>query len=350
MEDFIHSKKDGEIIARGEVEEISVDILFTYLLSPGDVYYLPKYGKIKRLLTAGECTSNSILPGLVEKGLKKIHIRYAVNFKNIKLLEDILNKYLVSKSEFDRLKLRQQYFSWYSSCFWRGQKRGSLLELICALNNTFLSLPDEIVESLKTKSLVFFHRSFRVSATLFSFALLLGHTDPKFLKELYNTGLLFDFGLHAESFSYHYMQASNLERKEPGSGLEYLKSQNLGKASIDHFMTHPVRGYESLHSYFDKKFDFPELGRLILIHHEAADGAGFPSGLTEQELMGIECLAILAERMFPFESYDYGPKDGVMIVKNLIDKLRVLPNVANTPVNRLISSISELLKERKEVA
>jgi len=331
-----------------EVQTISYDELVCFHLSPGDVFYSFGSGKRRKILSAGESVHYSLVPNFYKKGINEFLIDYKINSNNVELLTTIFQNYLNSENEEQRLKFRSEYLSWYSSCFWKGIAKGSQLDLIQSLNNVFLFLPESMINELQEHDLETYYRSFKVGAHLFSLALLFGHTDPEYLKELYNVSLLFEYGLHSNGASYHSLKARDMERLNPGKGLEYLIDKKRSELEIESFHQHPSIGKKNLEPFLEKSFKFFELGNLISLHKEASNGKGLPHGLKEENLQVIECLTILCERMTPFDQNSLGIEEEKPLLKTYINQLNEDNNYLYSPVKRLIKRLYELLTEMKE--
>ena len=334
-----------------DVVAISYEQLLSSHLSPGDVFFSLKKDTLKKVLSAGENVELSLVPKLYNKGITNFFIKYKINVENTELLSSIFQNYLNASNEEERLSLRLDFISWYSKYFWKDSERdlkeNCQLDLIHSLNDAFLFLPDSILNDLQDYDLKTYYRSFEVGAHLFSLALLFGHTDPMYLKELYNIALLFDYGLHKNNLSYHFLEATKAERLKPGQGIEHLKSNGCSQKDINFFCDHPQIGYNQLENVLDENFVFYELGQLILIHQETAKGLGFPNKLAEQDLLLIECLVILCEKMIPHQEKSQDSEKQPLL-KKYIANLDDQNNHLYVPIKRLMGRMSDLLTNIKE--
>lgn len=119
------------------------------------------------------------------------------------------------------------------------------------------------------------------------------------LRDLYNLTLALDMGLCDSHYSYFVAKGCNQENKNPGTGLQWMKSEKASELELNVYLAHPEKSYDFIRS---KAFlAYPELAEIALYQHELASGKGFPRGIKKGLISSWEAVVILASSLVDIE-------------------------------------------------
>lgn len=343
MEDLIKVPSIGAEVHRDRLMKVSFEDLLKDVIALGYIYYFPKFGKPKLLLSAGEAIANSLLEKFHNLGKSEFYVYPLANKEFINMGFEILQELRSRSSEQEKFKAKEQFKKLVVETFWRGERSGSLLDLIILFNRVFYQQDNLVTQECQSGSLIIYNRSFRVAAFSTSVAIFLDYLDFDFLKDFYNVNLLLDYGLFNGNFSYSVLEALEREQKQGGSGLEYLHANGGSVGEADQLHDHPRVGYEKLKQFFDADLTYPELLKIILTHHENEDGSGFPLGVSHREINEFEAISILADHIFPFQSYVYNHDDGKRLFWDLVNQFSNSKDYIGFPVKRVMSKLENTL-------
>lgn len=173
--------------------------------------------------------------------------------------------------------------------FWFGQEERNLFDIVLAWNEQMNQLPSEIETQLLESNEVFYKRAMVLGWAMNIYALMLGHCDYYFLKDLYNICFYIDLPLVNKGLS----------------TLDLSKLEN-NALLLDHGK-HALEARKICEKYLDL-FKFKSVMRLVERHHETTDGNGplkiSSIGLTELESLFIHVNNRISYEKEPFESME----------------------------------------------
>ncbi len=333
------------------LEQINLNDLKVNTISRGHLFHL--IGKNKKpflLLRAGDFIDQSFISKYQDKGLNTIHRLKLADDIIINEYKNIFKEMLFSKNQDSLFTLRDKIFIAISQDFLIKQNKSFLNYTIACYECCFL-LPHEIIELYHSRSMVLYTRAILSSAISTLVLLANGHVDFVFIKEFYNTAFTIDIGLLLKGqTSYHLIKACEVERNNPGEGLEYLKRNSLSDQKI--FNEHPLKGYERLMEY-SELFIYPEIIENIKYHHEKFDGSGFPEGYYYSVLSETETMLTFCDYIVPFEEFIFHEKDGIEILSQYFDKIDQTDKNSILPIKKLMKNWESIIRwatSVKEVA
>jgi hypothetical protein len=137
-------------------------------------------------------------------------------------------------------------------------------------------------------------------------------------------------------FTYSLAQACEVERNNPGFGLEYLLKQKRPEQEINCFKYHSILAAEFIEE-IKTIFTNTEMIDIIAYHHEKSDGSGFPKGISYSGLCDFETFQMFCDYLIPFEEHVYEHGDGEKLIKENFLKLTKNENVSSLPINKIMS-------------
>ncbi|MEI8345954.1 MAG: hypothetical protein WCG27_00695 [Pseudomonadota bacterium] len=285
------------------------------LLATGDIYWVKVNQQLVKIFYAGDY----LLPDIIEKFKKGNRVLVIDQIANVGLINSGITeweKFKKADNDLEIFKHRKSILFWFSQVYWSGEKRGSLLDLAILGQKEFYSFAPEITEKLKKIGLDNLKRSFLYSALAVYIALAMGHTDYRFLKDVYNVCFLLDYAFNDDSISYNISQAMEMERKKGGEGQRYLFQNENPTWEFQAFTEHPERGIQNALEECLTYFSNPDVIQVILRQHERMDGSGFPTQTNESELSDLENIIIALNHLVPYQHLDYQHGDGQSYLRN----------------------------------
>lgn len=218
-----------------------------------------------------------------------------------------------------------------------------LLSFVLACHKEFCGIPQEHLTKIHETDIHLFRKSIYAGAL----AVVIGISNDFYhytmLKDFYNLTLGLDIGLCDKNYSYFVAQACNEENKEPGSGLGWLKSQQVSDSEIQVFLAHPDKSYDFFKSH-PQLLAFPELAEVALYQHELSSGTGFPRGITKAQISGWEAVVILADSLFEITDQYNFESDFLGYIQNFQNK-----KLNQLPVAKVYKRFCKTLQYFKEL-
>ncbi len=219
-----------------------------------------------------------------------------------------------AKNEVQRLRHRKNLIKWFSAIYWDGMRSGNLIDLMKLGTEVFYSFDPFLTDRFIATSAPMFKRAGVTSMVSVFLAIILGHTDFLFLKDLYHLSYLFDFAFDGD-LSYNMNKASELERVQSGEGIGFLFLGENPGPELEAFVEHPRVSFEKTLDAFRSFFSDPGILRLIKVQHEKVNGKGFPNCVRTGDLSDIETLIIFVNHIIPYEDFEITPIDGMRFLK-----------------------------------
>jgi len=309
-----------QYINSDELRLIPMRDLKKLTICPGHLFYSMKGGrKINLILRAGHIITTDFILKYESGGVYGLHIWPVQDKINTMLAKKIFKDLKNETDEKKKNLLRIKFINWFSKIYWEEELRGSLLDLVCACDETFFRLSPELHENIYESSHEFFNRSHLLASLAVGLSICIGYSDFKILSDIYHACFLLDYDLMDSNLDYRISKALEFERKESGRGFKYLIEQNSPQKVIDKFRQHPIESRKKIYEFADKIFHYPEIISLIDIHHEDINGMGFPNELFSGELNDLESLVITLDRLLEFKDVRYFREDGFGYLKKLFN-------------------------------
>lgn len=329
---FDEESLDTKLLAELKVDSISSSYLF---LKIQQKYYL--------MLRAADYIDAQFKEKYNLKGIQSFYSYNICDQQVIQKYENLWSELKISKLENEKISVIENIFIELTKDFWAQTYQVSFINFISACYNQFYHLDKQVVQNLQSTSHVLYSRAIQVGAHAVIAALANGYTDYYFIKDLYNASFALDYGLISKDFNWNLVQACEHERNNPQLGKSSLK--NILKNSSDYqlFINHPLKTVELL-KRFEKNFTYPEIIWAIKVHHEKANGTGFPKGINYSSISTWESVIQYADYAIAFEEKFYQKDDGVDSFKNTFQNLFMSPYIKSLPVFRVVQNISKYFK------
>ena len=282
----------------------------------GDIFWQKNSGKLTKILDAGAIIEKSHLDKFKGKTLLIERV------SDVKTIESVVMKFSSFSKALDeqsRIENREKILRWFGGVFWHGNNNASLLDLVKIGEKSFYNFDEKITNELKNTGHTLFIRSSLVASLSSYILLILGYTDPKFLKDIYNLCFIFDYAFDQESFTFTLNKATEAERYAPGDGIVQLIVGEDSGPELDTFMHHIFSGVQKAKLNLSKFFYDEGIFKLILRHHERINGQGFPYEIKEHEMSEIEQVIIFLNNSITYNTLDFKQNDGVGFFKKTID-------------------------------
>lgn len=303
-------------MGNSDLQPIVADELRQGIFSPGDIYWCKEAGGKVKILSAGDPIDLS--------SLKKYFDRNALLMIDRYLNLDVLGEAKIyfsglerAKNEVQRLRQRQNLIRWFSSIFWSGKNACSMVDLMHIGSDVFYRFTPDMTDAFRQVGVNLFKRSGIISSMGVFLALLAGHTDFKFLQDLYHLTYLFDCAF-TDGISFNMNRASELEREQSGEGVAYLFLGDNPGPELKQFVSHPAGSLQKAKELFAPVFNNPTMIEYVIIHHEKINGKGFPAGLHADMLSDFEALLILINHMMPYSDILLEKDGGIGLLKSAI--------------------------------
>lgn len=309
--------------------EFKIEDLEKSLFALGDFFVERSSHSSLKLHKAGDLLDARQL----EKIKKAKHSRFRfVPLTHSDFIEEgisLWEKFKVSKDEEERKNLRLEILRWFSSVYWSGERKGSLLDLIHVHEKVFWRFEKPFVEKYWNCSTMLFKRSALLSSLVTPLALACGYLDFKYLSDVCHASFLVDCSFEQANFSYLISQTFEEDRqKSEESRIKLLdQEKNL-------YLSHPQLSYEKASVECAKYLNDKTVLGLILRHHEKTTGEGWPKHLAEGEFSDIENLLISLNQILPYDDRDYTENDGASFLRDLASP-ECNVELASLPVRRL---------------
>ncbi|MCO4792268.1 MAG: hypothetical protein KC493_01055 [Bacteriovoracaceae bacterium] len=284
----------------GEVSnEISFDELNNYYFSPGKITWK---GRLN-ICSAGDVVDHTYL----EK-FKKLTDTIPCEFKMYSWNLDRFSKFITeikeAKGYTDRAKARVNFLNWFKKVYWEGKLEGSLLDLMESCHRNFYNLPKDLEEAWTTKSIDLFRVYSLQGSLMVCFAIALGYSDFKSLKDIYHLPFFYDASL-LDSLTFNTVSAISTEWEDKGNSLSFINNSSATANEKSLFKAHAEQAFKGREDLEESFFSMKNLAPVISRHHERIDGKGFPHSLNWSELSDLETLVIFVSHNYGSEEVDF---------------------------------------------
>jgi hypothetical protein len=277
-------------------------IIFAYKWSPGELYWMKSNGSKVILLRPGDFIEHERFEKFRSGNMNItfnsiVDISYMEN--GIRIFEELKTANDLKGDKEERKSLiRKRFLYWSAPYFWNGKQDVTFLELISLYTRVFYELDPASHLTFANLPIPLQMRSLTLASLVSSTAMIVGHTDFKFLQDIFHLCLFFDLSLADESYTYLFEEVLEKERLEVGSGEKFLNEKSKSNKG-DVLRMHPAKSYQQAKELIGKMIENKQLLKLIKIHHETLDGKGFPDGLNINELNDIEKIVIAVGKSLP---------------------------------------------------
>lgn len=346
-------KVNGISVHVDELKQIQLSEIKTQTISRAHFLHRLPGNNFMSLLRAGDFVEPSFISHYLEKGMSQLHQYEIINPEDLQTYQQAWQLFKTAKTERDKILQKDKLIKKVAHDFWLNDKK-SFLNFVVATFEEFYVLPPHILDHLQKESMLLYTRALLVSTLSSLTALMNGYIDYYFIKDFFNVSFMMDYGLvDFGNFNFAMSMACEAERSVPGAGVEILKKYNRSEGEIQVFLQHPQIGFERAKEQ-SELFQYPELSKLILFHHEKTDGSGFPKGYSYSALSDAETLLIFCDYLVPFKEHVFKPGDGKLIVKDYFENIQKIENRYLLPINKLINqwraTMEWALNEKKESA
>lgn len=283
-------------------EEKAWNIVFAYKWSPGDLFWHKASGSKVALLRSGDYIDHVRFERLRSRNMKvsfesQVDISYLES--GMQIFEELKSAdSFKGDKESRKINTRTKFLRWSAPYLWSGENMISLLEIASLFSRAFYELDEQAHHAFSDLPVSLQQRSLAYSSMVCSTALIIGHTDFKFLQDVFHTTLFCDLSLKSESYTYLFEEVLEKERLEPGGGIESLTNKNMEHKS-NVLEMHPELSKFQAEELLKGIVKNQQLLNLINIHHETLDGKGFPSKLNVHELNDIEKIFLAVGKCLP---------------------------------------------------
>jgi len=293
---------------------LSIEDVEKIKISAGDLFYFaPISNKYIRYLKAGEYVLPSFVQKLRENGIKSVYFRPYSPGLQIAKITDLWNKLKIanenenlSEEEVAKNKIIEEY---YNSIIY-GSESVSLVEYVSAYISIFCEIQLKQIDDFAEKNFVLLKRSFLLASLSIPGILALGYVDFKFLKKVFNAILLMDYKLTQTDYTIHLQHFFEHDSIKSGDGHLYLRE----KAANELYKIEKHLEIDTL------EFDNECLKELREIHHESANGLGFPHGISKREVPDWIALIIVMDKLLHWEDREYQTGDGTGLLTSIVEK------------------------------
>ncbi|HAZ13784.1 MAG: hypothetical protein A2X86_19700 [Bdellovibrionales bacterium GWA2_49_15] len=328
------------MVVKKDEAALVISELQNYLISPGDVFFTFKTGKVVKLLRAG----SPVDPARMKRYLSSagsLSIEKVTDPVNVARSQEL---WLGLRNEKDFLKvpgMRLKILQWFKKVYWDGTENGSLLDLVNIGERVFYGLPPQIESVMKSKCFDLFTRGALMGSLGATLCLALGYVEFSFLRDFYHTCMLLDMKLHEKmSFSLH--EAMEKGRQDYEEGLQYLEGLGLP------LETQLYQDHEQMHENISNLFSDYNVALLIARHHERVDGTGFPGRLSEGEMSDVECLLLFLDALLPMQEMNFSSNDGRGYFKKAILENNLKDKILSIRLEKMLEHIFATLPEEEK--
>jgi hypothetical protein len=324
---MMEEKKENSTIQNGnEVSGEEVwSIIFAYKWSPGEFCWIKSNGNRVVLLRPGDYIDHERFEKF-RSGNMNLVFKSSVDISymeaGINIFEELqLAAEIKGDKEEKKNSIRNKYLKWCAPYLWNGDEKVTLLEMISLFTRVFYKLDHSSHLTFSNLPIPLQQRSLSLSSMICSTALIVGHTDFRFLQDLFHLGLFFDYSLADESYSYLFEDVLEKERIEPGAGEKALDEQRMHhKTNVLKF--HPEQSALKAEELLEGVIYNKNLFKIIELHHETLEGKGFPKSLNVNDLNDLEKIIVACSKTMP-QKVDLlkDNKEEKLIYKYLIEGL-----------------------------
>lgn len=331
-----------------DLEKIELTEIKTETISHAHYFHMLSDTRAILILRAGDFVEPSFITKYLEKGMNSLHQLSIINKEDLLIYKQKWSQLKVAKTQILQMKVRDELIKKVSNDFWHSNEK-SFLSFVIAAYEEFYQFEPLVLENFQEKSMIMYTRTLLTSSIATLVSLCNGIVDYKFIKDMYNTTFLLDYGMIAyDNFSYVMAQACEAERNRPGSGPDYLVNLKRSEREINLFKNHPELSYNIARD-FEKDFTYPEVLDLILLHHEKCDGSGFPKGYSYSGISDTATLLMFCDYMIPFEEHIFSVGDGQRILYDYFKNLSSNESKYLLPINKVLASWEGMMAWAKDI-
>ncbi len=336
-----------------ELTTIKLSEIKVATISRSHIFHmLPGNKKAILLLRAGDFVEPSFVSKYMDKGVESFYQLEVLQEEDIIFFKSHWSKLKEASSEYEKRVIRDNFIKQIATDYWFNKEK-SVLSLVVSCFEEFYIYPPHILEKYQELSMVLYTRSLLIGAISSVAALSNDLLDYDFIKDFYNLAFIIDYGLIGyDNFNFVTATACEYERNEPGSGVTYLQKMNRSDSEIESFKNHPLISHR-VASQYEEKFTYPELIEFVSLHHEKANGSGFPKGHKYAAMTDTETMLSFSDYMVPFNEHIFLKGDGNKVLHEYFVQLKELKNNEILPIKKLIArweSVMEWAKKDIEVA
>lgn len=281
------------------------------------------------MLRAGDYIEGPFLQKYLDRGVNSFWFLNVIDHEVLAKYEGIFNKLKNSNIKALQLEVAEEFYINYVKDF-LVDKQVSFLNLIIACYNSFYNLDHGTALKLHHSNTILFNRAIVCSTHAILACLANGFYEFNFIQDLYNLAFVLDIGLTQNNFTYAMERACEAERTKPGSGVGTVSSLAKSPFEIECFTNHPTYSMRYAES-MEEKFHYPELLKVLSLHHEKKDGSGFPHGLYYSALSSWECLLGYVDAITDFKTWSFKKGDATDFALGEDDYLKMLKSLEQLP-------------------
>jgi len=326
-----------------ELEKISLTEIKKETISHAHLFHLlPGMTKAILLLRAGDFVEPSFVTKYVEKGLGDVYALNIINKNELLEFKELWSLLKNASNQKDSFIARDKILNKISMDFWENKEK-SFLSFVIASFEEFYFYPPIILEKYQEQSMLLYTRTLLTSSISSIAALCNGFVDYFYIKDLYNSSFMLDYGLiEYGSLNYAMSQACEKERNKPGEGIESLLKLKRPESEITTFKHHGDISAKVAEEY-SSLFKYPEVIKFIKFHHEKCDGTGFSNGYFYSGMSDAEVLLMFCDYMIPFSEHIFQKGDGHIVLKSYYNELCKMENQYLIPVNKTMTNWESMM-------
>lgn len=335
--EIMNFEVNGISFSKEELNVISISSLSVGRISHSHLFFIPPSNKNAFLvLRAGDYIEQAFVDKYTNKGIVSFYSLEVASIEEIQKYNSFFKEWITSYDEKKRQVAAQKIIKEFGNDFWK-LSQSSYLSFVLVCFENFYKLPSSVVETYQSSSLTMYSRA-TISASLSVITCLIHRiVDPLFVRDLYNIVFALDFGLvFTGDFTYSLALACESERKNPGTGIDFLKNMNRSENEIQTFTEHPLISASYIEN-LSGLFAYPEVSNIIQFHHEKADGSGFPGEISYSGLADIETFLMFCDYIIPFSEHIYQKGDGYKLTKVNFEDLKNSEYISSLPINKILS-------------
>lgn len=330
-------------IAFNEKELVSVSLAQLRLnsISRSHLFYFPSSSsRPLLLLRAGDLIESAFIEKYTKKGLMSVACLEVADSTLIDKYSELFQKLKTTRGFKELRVVRSEFLEEIHKDWWKDpQDSKSFLAFIIACHDSFYIFDTKFENEYYNKSTQLYAKSLLAGSVSVLIGLIENYVDSAFLQDLYHICFFMDYGLISNEVDFVILDACEKERESFGSGIEYLKSI---KRDVTPFIDHPLVSYDFLKIHKDN-LKHQELIDFVKLHHENADGAGFPEGRSYAMMSDAELILSFADTLISFEEKIYVNADIKKLFKDTLFKFENIVNTKYPNMSIMAKNIGESL-------
>ena len=333
---------NGIIFKKESLKKVLLSEIKTQTISRAHFFHPMPGDRFLSLLRAGDFVEPSFVSHYLEKGMLNLYQLDMIDDQDFSDYKKAWSDLKSAKTESQKKIQRDFILKKVAKDYWLNDEK-SFLTFVVASFEEFFIYPPHILDHVQNESTLLYTRALLISAVSSINALINNYTDYAFVKDLYNTAFIMDYGLvDFGNFNYVMSLACEAERNKPGSGIEVLKKYKRSEGEIAIFKNHPIISFERAAEQHEH-FTYPEVTNFIKFHHEKTDGSGFPKGFSYSAMSDAETLLIFCDYLIPFREHIFKLGDGKLIIKDYFENLQNIEDQYLLPILKMIHNWQECM-------